>query len=46
MLPYGYLFMLYLVLFVPFVYKKIMNNELINWDQNFANDFERNLVKS
>ena len=46
MLPYGYLTMLYLVLFFPFIYKKIMKKELINWDQNFANDFERNLVKN
>ena len=44
MLPYGYLMMLYLVLFMPFLYKRIMNKELANWDQNYANDFERNLV--
>ena len=46
MLPYGYLTMLYLVLFVPFLYNRIMKKELVNWDQNYANDFERNLVKN
>ena len=46
MLPYGYLMMLYLVLFMPFLYKRIMNKELVDWDQNYANDFEINLVKN
>jgi alkane 1-monooxygenase len=45
-LPYGYLSMLYLVLFFPFIYKRIMKKELVNWDQNYANDFERSLVNS
>jgi alkane 1-monooxygenase len=46
MLPYGYLAMLYLSVFIPYLYKKIMKKELDHWDQNFANDFERNLVKN
>ena len=46
MLPYGYLMMLYLALYAPFIYKKIMKKELANWDQNYANDYERNLVQS
>ena len=46
MLPYGYLTMLYLAAFTPYLYKKIMKKELDNWDQNYANDFERKLVKS
>ena len=46
MLPYGYLTMLYFVMLAPFLYKIIMKKELGNWDQNFANDFERKLVKS
>ena len=45
MLPYGYLTMLYLSVFIPYLYKKIMKKELDNWDQNFANDFERKLNK-
>ena len=45
MLPFGYLSMLYLVVFLPFVYKIIMKKELIKWDQYFANDFERSLAR-
>ena len=45
-LPYGYLMMLYLALFVPFLYHRIMRKELVNWDQNHANDFERNLINN
>ena len=43
-LPYGYLSMLYLVLVTPFLYKKIMVKELVNWDENYANEFERNYI--
>ena len=46
MLPYGYLTMLYLVLFIPFLFKRIMKRELDYWDQNFANDFEKKLLKN
>jgi alkane 1-monooxygenase len=46
MLPYGYLTMLFVAVLSPYLYKKIMKKELENWDQNFANDFERNLFKS
>ncbi len=45
-LPYGYLMMLYLVIFIPFLFKRIMKKELVKWDQNFANDFERSLVNN
>ena len=44
LLPYGYLSMLYLVLITPFLYKKIMAKELIDWDQNRANEYERNYI--
>jgi alkane 1-monooxygenase len=42
LLPYGYLSMLYLVLITPFLYKKIMAKELVDWDQNRATEYERN----
>ena len=45
-LPYGYLTMLYLVFFTPFLYRKIMKRELKVWDQNYANEFEKNLIKN
>ena len=44
LLPYGYLSMLYLVLITPFLYKKVMHKELIHWDKNHANEYERNYV--
>ena len=44
LLPYGYLSMLYLVLITPFLYKKVMDKELIHWDKNHANEYERNYV--
>jgi len=43
-LPYGYLGMLYLLLLIPFLYKKIMVNKLIDWDLNYANEKERELA--
>ncbi|MEE2758937.1 MAG: alkane 1-monooxygenase [Candidatus Thermoplasmatota archaeon] len=42
LLPYGYLSMLYLVLITPFLYKKIMAERLVKWDQNSATEYERN----
>ena len=46
MTPYGYLSMLYLVLITPYLYKKIMNKKLADWDLNYANDKERELINS
>ena len=43
-LPYGYLWMLYLVLIAPFLYQRIMEKELISWDLNYANAEERKLA--
>ncbi|MAX69442.1 MAG: hypothetical protein CMP60_07160 [Flavobacteriales bacterium] len=45
-LPYGYLTMLYLAVFTPYIFKNVMKKELDNWDQNYANDFERNLINN
>jgi hypothetical protein len=44
LLPYGYLSMLYLVLATPFLYNKIMAKEFVDWDQNYANEYERNYL--
>ena len=43
-LPYGYLGMLYLLLIIPFLYRKIMVKKLIDWDLNYANAKERALA--
>jgi len=44
MSPYGYLSMLYLVLLMPFLYKKIMAGKLLDWDLNYANMEEKQLA--
>tara|TARA_B100001250_G_scaffold381288_1_gene373463 strand:+ start:743 stop:1876 length:1134 start_codon:yes stop_codon:yes gene_type:complete len=45
MTPYGYLSMLYLVLLTPFLYKKIMDKKLSDWELNYANNEERNIMQ-
>ena len=44
LLPYGYLSMLYLLLVTPFLYSKVMSKEFIDWDQNYANEYEINYI--
>ena len=44
LLPYGYLSMLYLLLVTPFVYSKVMSKQFIDWDQNYANEYERDYI--
>jgi len=44
MTPYGYLSMLYLVLLLPFVYKKIMAKKLNEWDHKYASKEEKDIV--
>ena len=43
MMPHGYLTMLYLAIFMPFYFHKIMAKKLIDWDENYASKQERNL---
>ena len=44
MMPQGYLSMLYLALFLPFLYHKIMAKQLIDWDENYATPMERKII--
>jgi len=44
MMPQGYLSMLYLAIFLPFVYKKIMAKKLMDWDKNYATPAERKIA--
>ncbi len=44
MMPQGYLSMLYLALFLPFVYHKIMEKKLMDWDENYATPTERKIA--
>ena len=43
MMPHGYLTMLYVAIFMPFYFHKIMAIKLIDWDENYASKQEREL---
>ena len=43
-MPYGYLSMLYIAIFLPFIYHKIMADKLKDWDENYASPEERKIV--
>ncbi len=36
--------MIYLLLFAPFLYHRIMAKKLIDWDLNYANEKEKELA--
>ena len=44
MMPQGYLSMLYLAVFLPFGYRKIMAKKLMDWDENYATPAERKIA--
>ena len=44
MMPQGYLSMLYLAIFLPYFYHKIMAKKLIHWDLNHASNEERKIA--
>ena len=44
MLPYGYLTMLYIASFLPFLFHQIMKPKLDEWDQSFATAAERKIA--
>ena len=44
-MPLGYLSCVYMVLFIPWIYHRIMAPKLKDWDLNHANDVERNLAQ-
>ena len=44
MLPYGYLSMVYLILLLPWKYKRIMTEKLKDWDARFASQDELQLL--
>ena len=43
-MPYGYLSMIFIALLFPWWYHKIMARKLIDWDQNYASENERNYI--
>jgi len=44
MMPYGYLSMLYLAIFLPFAYHRIMAKKLLDWDLNYASSKEKEIA--
>ena len=44
-MPLGYLSCVYLVLFTPWIYHRIMAPKLKEWDKKLANNAEKNLAK-
>jgi len=44
MLPQGYLGMLYIAIFLPPLYHKMMAQKLIDWDANYATDKEQKIA--
>tara|TARA_B100000029_G_scaffold80562_1_gene71841 strand:- start:74 stop:1243 length:1170 start_codon:yes stop_codon:yes gene_type:complete len=43
-MPYGYLSMVYLIIFLPFLYHRIMAKKLLEWDEKYATDAEKKLA--
>ena len=46
MMPYGYLSMLYLAIFLPPVFHRLMCKKLVEWDNKFASKSERVLAEN
>ena len=44
MMPYGYLTMLYMAIFTPYFFHRVMSKKLIEWDNNFASKKEKELA--
>ena len=44
MLPHGYLAMLYIAIFLPFLYHRMMAKKLKDWDINYASEEEKKIT--
>ena len=45
MMPQGYLTMLYMALFLPYLFHRMMARKLLDWDERFATSEERALAR-
>ena len=43
-MPYGYLTMIFIIIFAPYMYHRIMTKKLADWDNNYASGKERELA--
>ena len=44
-MPYGYLLMIYMAFLCPWWYHQVMAKKLLDWDENYANEDEKNIAK-
>ena len=45
-MPYGYMSTLSFALLFPWLYRKIMAKKLLDWDQNYASESEKELISN
>ena len=45
-MPYGYLTTFFFALLFPWLYRKIMAKKLLDWDQNYASEAEKELISN
>ena len=45
-MPYGYLTTFFFALLFPWLYRRMMTKKLLDWDQNYASEGERELISS
>ena len=46
MMPYGYLSMLYIAIFLPLLFHKMMAKKLIEWDEKYATAKEKEIARN
>ena len=44
MMPHGYLSMLYLAIFIPPIFHRMMAKKLVEWDEKYATSEEREIA--
>jgi hypothetical protein len=44
-MPYGYLTMAYMTLIFPWLFKRVMKPKLEHWDQHFASESEKQIIR-
>ena len=45
-MPYGYMSTFFFALLLPWLYRKMMAKKLLDWDQNYASEAERELISN
>ena len=45
-MPYGYLSTFFFALLLPWLYRKMMAKKLLDWDQNYASESEKELISN